>query len=265
MRTKTPSNSVQDKAELSKSSARIIAPLFYVVLLLAWEGLCRAGFFAPYILPSPTGIARAVVRNFSQLMRHTQVTLVEILVGFLIGVLAGLALGLCIAYSRIVEQTVYPAIVVTQTIPMIALAPIFVIWLGVGLSPKVAITALICVFPIIINTVIGVKSVDSSARELLFSISASRWQVFRMVELPTALPHIFGGLQVGITLAVVGAIVGEWVGSSEGLGYFILQANSQLRTDQTFAGMFVIAALGIVLFGIVRGLDRLLLPHGARE
>ena len=237
------------------------AAAFYLALLGLWELICQVGWVAPYILPAPSAIAQAIVASWDTLLHHTWITLLETVIGFLLGSGIGLVVGIAIAYSRLVERIIYPAIVVTQTVPKLALAPLFIIWFGVGLTPKVAVTALICLFPVLINTVTGIKSVDPRLRQLFASVSASRWQIFRMVELPTSLPNIFGGLQVGITLAVVGALVGEWVGSSEGLGYQILQANSQLRTADTFAGLVLVTLMGIVLFVIIRAIERYALPH----
>ncbi|MFG1954851.1 ABC transporter permease [Micromonospora sp. NPDC048830] len=242
-----------------------VTAVFYLLLLALWELICRLELVAAYILPPPTAIAAAMVDGWALLLHHTWVTFVETTVGFVLGSLIGLLGGIAIAYSPLVERLVYPAVVITQTVPKLALAPLFLVWFGAGLTPKVAITALICLFPVLINTVTGIKGVDTRLRQLMASVSATRLQIFRMVELPTALPHIFGGLQVGITLAVVGALVGEWVGSSEGLGYQILQANSQLRTAETFAGLVMITLMGIVLFMVVRVLERLSLPHQPHE
>jgi NitT/TauT family transport system permease protein len=169
---------------------------------------------------------------------------------------------LAVAYYDRSERVVcYPAVIFTQTVPKLALAPLFIVWFGVGITPKVLITALICLFPVLVNTVVGVQGVDVRLRQLMSSVSASPWQVFRMIDLPTALPHIFGGLQVGVTLAVVGALVGEWVGSDKGLGYLILYDNSQLRTAEVFASLGFVTAMGILLFLMVRWLERLALPH----
>lgn len=263
--TETATSSADGERVRSKFSWRgwgpVLTAAFYLALLGLWELICRLDLVAAYILPAPSAIAVAIADGWDSLLHHTWVTFLETLLGFLLGSAIGLAAGILIAYSPLVERIIYPAIVITQTVPKLALAPLFIIWFGVGLTPKVAITALICLFPVLINTVTGVKSVDPRLRQLMNSVSATRFQVFRMIELPTSLPHIFGGLQVGVTLAVVGALVGEWVGSSEGLGYQILQSNSQLRTADTFAGLVLITLLGIVMFVAVRAAERWLLPH----
>lgn len=246
----------------SRRAAEIVGIVaFYVALVLLWELVCALGLVKPYILPAPSAIVEAAVLGWGPLVHNTWVTLSETLLGFVLGSLIGFLIGILIAYSRVVERLIYPAIIVTQTVPKLALAPLFIVWFGVGLAPKVAITALICLFPVLINTVTGIKAVDPRLRQLMDSVSASGFQRFRMIDLPSSAPFVFAGLQVGITLAVTGALVGEWVGASEGLGYAILLSNSQLRTPATFAAIVAISVLGITLFLLVRAVERLVLPH----
>lgn len=233
----------------------------YLAIVLIWELIVRAGLMATYLLPAPSMIIVELVERWELYGQHMLVTTNETLLGFALGSAIGFVLGLLIAYSHTLERIAYPAIIFTQTVPKLALAPLFTVWFGVGVLPKVLITALICLFPVLITTVTGLKSVDPKLRMLMSSVSASRWQLFRMIELPTALPQIFGGLQVGITLAVVGALVGEWVGADRGLGYLILYDNSQLRTTAVFASLICVTAMGILLFVLVRWLERICMPH----
>jgi NitT/TauT family transport system permease protein len=159
-----------------------------------------------------------------------------------------------------VRQTLYPLIVASQAVPKVAIAPALVAWLGLGMAPKLVVVATMVFFPVVVTAAQGFSSVDRSLLDLLRSVDASRWQVFRQVRFPHALPHIFAGLKIGITLAVVGAVVGEWVGASEGLGYVLLQANTQLDSTLLFAAMFVLIAMGIVLFVLIEVAERLLVP-----
>lgn len=262
-RTVAPEEPPRRRRRFSARSVREQAVVisFYVALVAVWELVVRAGLVAPYILPAPSMFLGELFGRLPLYAEHTMVTMNETLLGFALGSGVGFVLGLLIVYSRTMERIIYPAIIFTQTVPKLALAPLFTVWFGVGMLPKVLITALICLFPVLINTVTGLKSVDPRLRQLMNSVSASRWQLFRMIELPTALPSIFAGLQVGVTLAVVGALVGEWVGADRGLGYLIIYDNSQLRTSAVFASLVCVTVMGIVLFLLVRWLEKLLLPH----
>lgn len=264
--TTTPAAPAATKRSRTKFSARSVREQaivigFYILLVAVWELVVRGGLVQPYILPAPSMFVSELLGRFGLYAEHTLVTTNETLLGFALGSFIGFVLGLLIAYSKTAERIIYPAIIFTQTVPKLALAPLFTVWFGVGMLPKVLITALICLFPVLINTVTGLKAVDPRLRQLMNSVSASKWQLFRMIELPTALPSIFAGLQVGVTLAVVGALVGEWVGADKGLGYLIIYDNSQLRTTAVFASLICVTVMGIVLFLIVRWLEKFLLPH----
>lgn len=231
-----------------------------LVLLAVWEIEAQLKLLPPFVLPAPSAIVRATVQFWGLLLNDVGITTWEIVLGFAAGSLVGLALAIGIVFSRIIEQIVYPPAIVTQIVPKLAVAPLFVIWFGVGVTPKVMITLLICLFPVLVNAVSGMRAVDPRMLELMHSINASRWQVFTKVEFPNAGPYIFAGLKVGITLAVVGAIVGEWLGSNVGLGYRILAANSSLRTDLLFAAIAALSIVGIALYGLTALAERILLP-----
>jgi NitT/TauT family transport system permease protein len=231
-----------------------------VVLLGLWEIEAQLKLLPPFVLPAPSAILSASVQFWSLLLQDTGITTYEIVLGFAAGSLVGLVLAIGIVFSRAIEQIVYPPAIVTQVVPKLAVAPLFVIWFGVGVTPKVMITMLICLFPVLVNAVSGMRAVDPRMLELMHSVNASRWQVFTKVQFPNAGPYIFAGLKVGITLAVVGAIVGEWLGSNIGLGYRILAANSSLRTDLLFAAIAALSLDGIVLYGLTALAERILLP-----
>jgi NitT/TauT family transport system permease protein len=234
---------------------------FVALLLVVWELIARFTDAVPdYLLPAPTAIASRMAETPDLLWSATRVTLVEIAVGFVAGVVIGLALALPIAYSATVRSTLYPLIVASQAVPKIAIGPLLVLWLGLGMTPKLAIVALMVFFPVVVTAAEGFSSVDRNLLDLLRSVDAGQWQIFRRVRLPHALPQIFSGLKIGITLAVVGAVVGEWIGADNGLGYLLLQANTQLDSTLLFSALFLLVLLGVVLFILVEVAERLLLP-----
>jgi NitT/TauT family transport system permease protein len=247
-----------------------VSLLSTVLLLAAWEVVSQARLLPKFLLPAPTEIVAAGVQYWPLLVADTWVTLYEIVLGFVAGSAVGLLIAIGIVFSRIIEQAVYPPAIVTQMVPKLAIAPLFVVWFGVGVTPKIMITILICLFPVLVNAVAGMRAVDPRMLDLMHSVNASRWQIFTKVEFPNSAPYVFAGLKVGITLAVVGAIVGEWLGSNIGLGYRILAANSALRTELLFAALVALSVVGILLFGAVALLEHLVVPrqqrvHGAAD
>jgi NitT/TauT family transport system permease protein len=246
---------------LRRWSTTLLPTAFVLLLLLVWEAVSRFTNAVPdYLLPAPTAILSRMADTPEVLWSATRVTFVEVAVGFVIGVVIGLALALPIAYSAAVRSTLYPLIVASQAVPKIAIGPLLVLWLGLGITPKLAIVALMVFFPVVVTAAEGFSSVDRNLLDLLRSVDASQWQIFRRVRLPHALPQIFSGLKIGITLAVVGAVVGEWIGADNGLGYLLLQANTQLDSTLLFAALFLLVLLGVVLFLLVELAERLLLP-----
>jgi NitT/TauT family transport system permease protein len=246
---------------LRRWSTTLLPLAFILVILVVWEVISRfTDAFPDYILPAPTDIVERMVQDTSLLWSATRVTLVEVVVGFAAGAVIGLALALPIAYSATVRKTLYPLIVASQAVPKIAIGPLLVLWLGLGMLPKLAIVAMMVFFPVVITAAEGFSSVDRNLLDLMRSVSASQWEIFRRVRFPHALPQIFSGLKIGITLAVVGAVVGEWIGSDNGLGYLLLQANTQLDTTLLFSALALLVVLGVVLFMLVEVAERLLLP-----
>jgi NitT/TauT family transport system permease protein len=242
-------------------SAVILPALLIAALLIAWQLVTSlTSLFEPYILPKPSDIVARIVDSPGLLWTATRVTLVETLVGFVIGVALGVALAIPITYSKIARNALYPLIVASQAVPKVAIAPLLVVWLGLGITPKLAVVALMVFFPVVVTAAEGFSSVDRNLLDLLRSVHAGEWQIFRRVRLPHALPQLFSGLKIGITLAVVGAVVGEWVGADAGLGYLILHANSLLDTTLLYAALTVLVAMGVVLFILVEVAERLLLP-----
>ncbi|WP_309064616.1 ABC transporter permease [Microbacterium sp.] len=234
------------------------AVLFYGALFILWEIASQLGWVRAFILPGPSMIIQSMQLNSSSLWSNTIVTAREIVIGFVIGSLLGFLLALGIFYSKPLRTIIYPGVVFLQTVPKVALAPLFLIWFGVGETSIIAITALICLFPVLVNTVVGFEGVDVNLLELMHSVSANGWQKFRMIYLPSSLPEIFAGLEVGMSLAVVGAIVGEFIGARAGLGYQILMANSRIDTAEVFAAIVFISAIGMLFYFGVRLLGRLM-------
>lgn len=231
----------------------------FVVVIAIWESASRANLVASYLLPAPSEIVVRLVEARSSLLAHTLVTAVEIVLSFLAALVVGVVLAIGVVYVRPLERAVYPWIIATQVIPKVAIAPLFIVWFGFGLAPKVIIGFLIAFFPILIDTVIGLRSVEAESVFLLQSMGAGRWQSFLRLRLPNAAPNIFAGMKVAITLATVGAIVAEFVGANEGLGYVLLFANGIIDTKLLFAALTMISLLALVLYLIVSVLEHIII------
>lgn len=229
-------------------------------LLVVWEVLVRWRETPRWMLPPPSAIVVAFRDDWRMLLSNTQVTLVEVLLGFGLALVAGVATGVLIDSSLVIRRALYPLVIASQTIPMVALAPLMLIWFGYGLLPKVLITALIGFFPIAVATVDGLGSADREMLALLRSMGATATQRARMVRIPASLPTIFSGARVAITFCVIGAIFGELVGASEGLGYLMTRSAAQFQTARLFACIVILAVMGIGLFGIVSAVERAALP-----
>jgi putative hydroxymethylpyrimidine transport system permease protein len=236
-------------------------PLALIALGVAfWEAAVRLNDTPRWFLPPPSAVVQALYDSRRLLLHHTWVTLEAVLAGFAVAFVLGVLLAVPIASSRVVERAVYPLVVASQAIPIVALAPILLIWFGYGLTPKVIVVALICFFPIVVNTVDGLRAVDPELIDLVRSMGASRWAVFRIVRLPSALPYLFSGTRVAAAVSVIGALIGEWVGSSAGLGYFMIRSAAQFLTARVFAAVLISALLGLLLFVAVALIERFVLP-----
>lgn len=237
----------------------IVLPLMTLAaVLVVWDRTIVLLSVGPEVMPSPGAALSDLWYGLSTgtYIKHTLVTLQEVLYGFAIGMIAGFLVGVLVAEFRYIRMAVFPFLIVLQITPKVAVAPLFIIWLGYGIESKVAIAASISFFPVIINTVAGLRSADSEMLEMMKAFCATRWQAFVRVKLKLALPYIFAGLNVAMALAVIGAIVAEFVGSTKGLGYLILQANFKLDTAQVFAVLVLLAVLGIALNSALSLLSR---------
>lgn len=237
-------------------------------LLAALIGLWELGvrlFDVPdYLLPAPHQVADALSAERGMLLEATRVTVVEMTAGFAIAVAAALALACLLHASSVLRRAVYPLLIGSQTVPVVVFAPILVIAFGYDIRPKLVVVALVCFFPVAVNTLDGLRSVDRDLIRLMRSLDATRWGIFRRVEFPAALPSVFSGARVAATFAAIGAVFGEWAGSTDGLGYVMLQATPQLRTSLVFAAVVLLTLASVALFLLVSGLERLCVPWGGR-
>ena len=232
----------------------------FLSLLGLWEGGSVLLGIPQWLLPQPSRIAVALVRWGPLLLFHSGITALETFLGFLLAIAVGVPLAVFIVYSPLLRNTLYPLLIVTQSMPKVAIAPIFLIWVGYGLQSKVLMALLIAFFPIVIDTVTGFRSVDPDLVNLTRSLDASQWQIFREIRFPSALPHLFSGFKVAVTLALIGAVVGEFVGADQGLGNVILVATGQVKTDVVFAAIVLLSVMGLFLFGLVALAEYLLVP-----
>lgn len=245
----------------------LLAPLAAVALLLGawelaarWDVLSDALGIEPFLIPSPSEIGAALWRDRDLLAEDSLVTAVEIVLGLAIALLVGLGAALALHASTWMRRAFLPLLIASQTIPIVAIAPILVVWFDYGIGPKLAIVALVCFFPITVNGLDGLRSVDPALRRTLLTLHASRAQVLRRVELPSALPFVFSGLRIAAVVAVIGAVFAEWSGSSSGLGHLILTAQGQLQTARVFAAIVCLSMIALALYAALGLAERLICP-----
>ncbi|MDQ2621877.1 MAG: ABC transporter permease [Actinomycetota bacterium] len=249
-------------------AAAVLPPvLFALFVLVAWQLYVVIGDVKESTLPKPTDVAASMWENRTMLIENAWVTIKEIALGFTAAIILGVGLAVLIRSSRKVERAIYPWLVVSQMVPIPAIAPLLVIWTGFDMRPKVLVIMLVSFFPIAVNTIDGLRAVEPELMNLLKTLKANAWQRFRKAQLPAALPFMFSGLKVAAALSVIGAVFAEWVGASDGLGYLVLVLNNQTATTDMFGVIVTLAAIGISLFLLVTLVERLLLPwyYDSRE
>jgi len=248
----------QARAFAGRNRHLLLVPVVIAFTILLWDGLVRWQQYPAFVLPAPAVVARRFAQAAAEgmLWRHASTTMTEIALGLLLGVSTALVMGYVLGKNRTIERLVAPYIVASQSVPVVALAPLLVIWFGTGLLSKVLVVALIAFFPTLISTIVGLRGVDVDLRDLMRSLKASRWQTFHMLELPASLPVLFGGLKLSVILAVVGAVVGEFMGASSGLGYMINLARGVLDTPLLFVAILSLVILAQLLYGAVALLER---------
>ena len=240
----------------------LLPALLLAALIGAWQLAASSGALAdvldlePFLVPSPAEIASALWENRSLLAENAWVTLQEVLLGICCALAAGLGFAVALHASETLRNAAYPLLVATQAVPIVAIAPILIVWFGFGIGPKLAVVALICFFPITVNTLDGLRSVDPEAIKMMRTLDASRWQILHRLEAPTALPYVFSGAKIAVAVAMIAAVFGEWVAADSGLGHLILQDNARLETARLFAAVFLLAAMAVGLFGLLALAER---------
>jgi putative hydroxymethylpyrimidine transport system permease protein len=240
---------------------RVWPPLVLLAAVVAlWQLVVRAARVPDYLFPAPSAVAAALGSDAGLLASAALVTLREVLLGFLLAVAFALALAVLLHFSTALRRALLPILVVSQTVPTVVLAPVLAILLGYGIEPKLVVVAIVCFFPIVVNAVDGLRSADLELVRMMRTLHASRLAIFRRVELPGALPAIFSGARIAATYAAVGAVFGEWAGSSAGLGFVMLQAQPALDTERIFAAVLILSALALGLYALISLAERLLVP-----
>ena len=242
-----------------------LAALFTIAMIALWEAIIRGFHIPKYLFPAPSQVAVALRDDWSSILVPAMwVSLREIVIGFVIAAVAGVGLAILLHMFGPLRRAVYPLLIGSQTIPIVVLAPILVIVLGYGILPKLVIVALICFFPIVVNGLDGLRSVDDDFIHMMKTLDAGRWAIFRRIEFPAALPSIFSGMRIAATFAAIGAVFGEWSGASEGLGFVMLQATPNLQTARIFAAILILTLIAMALFALVSLLERIFVPWAPR-
>lgn len=247
---------------LRRQPVSVTVAVSFALLLLLWQAVVLVGAYDKFILPGPVDVARqfGVVVADGRLLRHSLITLSEVIPGLLIGALISLPLGYLLAKSPLAERLISPYLIASQAIPVIAIAPLLTIWIRSTFWARVLVAVLVVFFPVLINIIAGLRSVPRELYELMDSLHATRWQIFRKLEWPAALPIVLAGLKLGATLSVIGALVGEFVQpKTEGLGYLLITARYQFKTDLVFVVLFTLAAIALTLYGLVTIAEKRLL------
>jgi ABC-type nitrate/sulfonate/bicarbonate transport system permease component len=230
--------------------------LTVMVLLCAWQAAVTFFRLPQYLVPAPSVVAVALVDNIDVISSHARTTLIQFWGGFATGALGGLALAVAMTLMPSIRTSIYPLVIASQTIPKIAIAPLIVLWFGVGVGPKIGIVALLAFFPVLINSIAGFDNTNKGQLDLMRSVSATNFQVYRHIRIPAAIPYIFAGLKLGLTVSVIGAIVAEWVGAQRGLGYLLILYNSSMRTPELFAVLVVLVSLAAGTFLLLLAVEQ---------
>ncbi|MBW9153746.1 ABC transporter permease [Clostridium estertheticum] len=239
---------------------KLIPIIFQVVILFIWQVAVDRWKVPQYILPSPKDILITLVNILPSITSHIYTTLYEALIGFIISIVFALILAILMDNVKLIKKCVYPILVVSQTIPIIALAPLFIIWFGFGILPKIVVVVLVCFFPIVVSLVDGLESVDKDMVNLLKTMGANRYQIFTMVKLPSSTVNFFSGLRIAATYSIMGAVIGEWLGGDKGLGVYMIRAKNSYALDKVFAVIIIIVILSMALFGLLYLLQYIFTP-----
>ncbi|HXX38324.1 MAG TPA: ABC transporter permease [bacterium] len=242
-------------------TGRVAPPAgLFAAVLVVWEWAVRMFGVPVYILPPPSRIAEVLVSDRAMLFGDAVVTLAEVLLGFAVAFVVGIVLALAIFSSRTIERAVYPLVIASQTVPVFAIAPLLIVWFGYGMASKVAMAALIVFFPIVVNTVDGLRAADEDLVNLLRILGAGQRRILYTIRIPAAMPFVFSGVRIAVATSVIGAVIGEWVGATRGLGFEMIHANAQLHIDRVFAAIVYLSTMALILFVAVSGTEWLVLP-----
>ncbi len=234
--------------------------IFMITVILIWELVIRIHSLPKYILPAPSAIIISLVDSWQILWEHTRTTLLEALSGFVAAIIIGVFISAVMNRYKIVKNIFYPILVISQTVPIIAIAPLLMIWMGFGIHPKIVIVILVCFFPVAVNVTEGLAVVDRDLINLLKVMKASSWQIFFKVQLPAVMPAFFSGVKIAATYSIMGAVISEWIGAKSGLGIYMTRAMSSFRTEALFADILIIVVLSIGLFKLIEWLEKKIIP-----
>lgn len=244
------------KKQIKKIIYNFSSVIIFFLIIGTWEFLVRFFSLPQYLYPPPSVIFIDIIKNIGNLLFHTGITFMEALLGFLLANTLGILTAIIFTHSKIIEKSLYPFAIALKTTPIVAMAPILILWFGNGYLSKIAAAALISFFPSIVNTIKGLRNIDPESLDLFKSMSANKWQIFFKLRVPTALPYIFSAMKISSSLTIVGAIVGEFVGADKGIGYVILVSSYHLETDKMFGAVVCAALAGIIFFRIISLLEK---------
>jgi NitT/TauT family transport system permease protein len=246
---------------MSKHASHFFYPLAgTLIIILVWHYYVVFFHVPVVVLPTPMQVLQAMAQESKTLLEEGWITALECIYGFTLAMVIGIPIAVTMTYSRLANQMFYPLLVASQSIPKVAIAPILLVWFGIGLQSKLAMAFVIAFFPVVVDTATGLRSTSPELLELARSLQCSRLQTFFKIQLPSALPSIFYGAKIAVTLSVVGAVIGEFIGSNEGLGNLLLAANSQLNSPLVWAALVVLSGLGVILYGLVVLAEKLVMP-----
>lgn len=253
------------KSKLKNLENKLAPIVFLIVLILIWEMTIRLGGIEKYIMPAPSDIWSTLIKDFNNILPHMLVTLYEGIVGFLIAILAALVLAVFMDMIPLIKKAIYPVLVVSQTIPIIALAPLFIIWFGFGTLPKIIVVVIVCFFPIVISIVDGLEGVDSNLINHFKLMGASKIKRFLHLKLPYGMINFFSGMRIAATYSIMGAVIGEWLGGDKGLGVYMTRARSTYALDKMFAAILIIVIMSMIIFLLIGLVEKICTPWNNRK
>jgi ABC-type nitrate/sulfonate/bicarbonate transport system permease component len=245
----------------SRNIADIGVPIFFIFLLLVlWELIVSWGKIPEWILPGPLQIMKTFGETLPRMLEHARSTMLECLLGFAAAIILAFIIAVVMDELPLVKKALYPLLITSQTVPIVSVAPLFIIWFGYGILPKILVVILVCFFPVVISLLGGLAAVDRDYLELFRSMGASRMAIFRMVKLPLSLPAFFSGLKISASYSVMGAVIGEWLGAKEGIGYYLTLSQRSYMVDRVFAAILAITILSLLIFAVIIAVERLVIP-----